>query len=319
MKKIIGIIVVIILIGLGFWFFTKSSTETVDFTETNLDDTPQEEAVEEIDRTPATTVLGKSVDGRDITAYHYYGSEDADTELLFVGGVHGGYSWNTVLVAYELMDYLDGNTDDIPANVKVTVVPVMNPDGLYEVVGTDGRFDASDVPQADSKTVAGRFNENDVDLNRNFDCEWSATSKWQNRTVSGGDDAFSEPEAQAMRDYVMNHDIDGALVWYSAAGGVFASSCDSGSASTKTRTLTKLYADASGYKAYESFDFYEITGDMVNWFAKRDIPAISVLLTTHDDVEWSENRKGIEAMFELYADDSVADDTANDDVTNDEE
>src|SRR3989344_2260678 len=64
------------------------------------------------------SVLGKSVEGRDITAYHF-GS--GDKELLFVGGMHGGHSWNTALVAYELMDYLEANPNGIPANVKVTV------------------------------------------------------------------------------------------------------------------------------------------------------------------------------------------------------
>jgi len=63
----------------------------------------------------------------------------------------------------------------------------------------------------------------------------------------------------------------------------------------------KLYADASGYPAYQSFDFYAITGDMVNWLAKEGVPAISVLLTTHDDTEWTKNQAGIEALLEHYA------------------
>ena len=69
----------------------------------------------------------------------------------------------------------------------------------------------------------------------------------------------------------------------------------------ETLALTNAYAKASGYKAYETFDFYSITGDMVNWFAKLEIPAISVLLTNHTDIEWEKNLKGIEALLKEYA------------------
>ena len=40
---------------------------------------------------------------------------------------------------------------------------------------------------------------------------------------------------------------------------------------------------------------------MVNWFAKQNIPAISVLLTNHTDTEWTKNQKGIEALLSYYA------------------
>jgi murein tripeptide amidase MpaA len=65
-----------------------------------------------------------------ITAYHY---GTGDKEILFVGGIHGGYEWNTALVAYQLMDYLKANPNVIPKNVKVTVIPVLNPDGLIKL------------------------------------------------------------------------------------------------------------------------------------------------------------------------------------------
>lgn len=243
------------------------------------------------------TIIGTSAGGRPITAYHY-GS--GDTELLFVGGIHGGYSWNTALVAFEAMDYFDANPNSIPDGVRVTVIPVLNPDGLNEVVGTAGRFDESAVPATREATIPGRFNGNDVDLNRNFDCDWKSTGVWQSRTVSGGSAAFSEPESQALRNFVGSSDPDAVVVWYSSAGGVYASSCHNG-VLPETADIMKTYATAAGYSAHEEFDFYEITGDMVNWLAKEGVPAISVLLTTHDDTEWSKNRAGIEALLKSFA------------------
>ena len=302
---IIAVIAVLILTVAGYFLFMKGSfdiferpqseeqteTETATSTQEQREDQSQEV------KDDTKTVIGKSVQNHDITAYHFGTGEE---ELLFIGGIHGGYSWNTTLVAYELMDYLERNPSEIPQNIKVTVIPVMNPDGLEKVTGTTTRFALSDVPQALSERVPGRYNGNTVDLNRNFDCEWKQEGVWQNTKVSGGTAVFSEPESRAVRDYVNAHTPAGVVVWYSAAGGVFSSSCKNG-VSDKTLALTTEYAQASGYRPYKEFNFYEITGDMVNWFAKENIPAISVLLTNHEDVEWEKNLKGIKALFAHYA------------------
>lgn len=299
MKNTIIVILVIALVVLGIYFFTSSPTENKDVIEgqdlTKDESDVMEQATTTVDKTK--TIIGASVEGREITAYHF--GEGVD-EILFVGGIHGGYGWNTALVAYELMDHLKANSSVIPSNVKVTVVPVLNPDGLTKVVGTSDKFTKADVSKDEAVVVAGRFNAHTVDLNRNFDCDWQANGKWQTKTVSGGSQAFSEPESQAIKSYVEANKLKAVIVWYSAAGGVFASSCHNG-VSAETTKLTKIFADASGYKPYQSFDFYAITGDMVNWLAKNNIPAISVLLTNHTDTEFTKNQKGIEAILQYYS------------------
>ncbi len=90
------------------------------------------------------------------------------------------------------------------------------------------------------------------------------------------------------------------MVWYSSAGGVYASSCGGG-VLPETATITDIFAKASGYTAYQSFDFYETSGDLVNWLAKINIPAISVLLTNHTDTEWTKNEAGVKALLLHYA------------------
>lgn len=298
MKNFITILLVVILIGVGAYFLTQKSPPVDTTTDTTQPQGNEQTAdVLKAEQNKESTVIGKSVNRRDITAYHY-GS--GDTELLFIGGIHGGYSWNTVLVAYELMDYLEANPNAIPSNLKVTVIPVLNPDGLNKVVGTAGRFTPVDVSSSQTVRVSGRFNTNKVDLSRNFDCDWKSTGVWQTQTVSGGSKAFSEPESLALKNYIEAHKPSTAVVWYSSAGGVYASSCGGGIMS-ETSTITNIYAKASGYPAYESFDFYETSGDTVNWLAKNRIPAISVLLTNHEDTEWDKNLKGIKALLQYYA------------------
>jgi hypothetical protein len=304
---LIGIAVLLVgAAGVGAYFLLQSPSDTPDISKgQDAGDTMKPADQEKPDETQSMnegseseTVIGSSVRGQEITAYHY---GTGDTEILFMGGIHGGYEWNTVLVAYELMDYLEANPNTIPDNIQVTVIPVLNPDGLEETVGTAGRFTKADVPSAQNATVPGRFNANIVDLNRNFDCDWNAVGTWQDTSVSGGSKAFSEPESQAFRDYVQTAGPDAVVVWYSSApgGGVFASNCYNG-VLQETNTITNAYSEASGYKAYQEFNYYEITGDAVNWLAKNNIPAISVLLSTHETVEWSKNRAGIEALLSHY-------------------
>ena len=199
------------------------------------------------------------------------------------------------------MDYLKANPSSIPNNIKVTVIPVLNPDGLYEAVGTTtGNFTEKDIPKSQSEIISSRFNANDVDLNRNFDCDWKTTGVWQSKTVSGGSMAFSEPESRAIKNYIENNKPNAVVVWYSAAGGVYASNCHNG-VLDETKAIAKEYANASGYPYFESFDFYATTGDMVNWLAKINIPAISILLTNHTNTELQKNQAGIKALLKYYS------------------
>lgn len=260
---------------------------------TNPATEPQTTAPENKDQ----TVIGKSINGRDIMAYHY-GS--GDKEILLVGGIHGGYSWNTALLGYQISDYLKANASAIPAGITVTVIPDLNPDGLSKVVDASGIFKSADVSTSQTALVAGRFNANNVDLNRNFDCGWKATGVWQSKTVSGGSAAFSEPESAAIRDYAQARKLTAVIAWYSSGGGVYSSSCGNG-IMPETQTITDIYAKASGYTAYKNFESYQVSGDMTDWFAKTNVPAIGVLLTTANDTELDKNLAGIKALLQHYA------------------
>jgi murein tripeptide amidase MpaA len=241
-------------------------------------------------------VIGSSVLGREIEAYTY-GS--GATHLVFVGGIHGGYEWNSVLLAYRFMDYLEVYPDIVPEGVRVSVIPALNPDGVYAVTGVDGRFRVDDVPDGVTFGGAERFNARGVDLNRNFDCKWQPESSWRGAAVSAGASAFSEPEAVALRDFVHAEEPDAVIFWHSQANAVYASECEDGILPA-TLDIMSAYAHAAGYAAVESFDAYPITGDAEGWLASIGIPAITVELETHETVEWDRNLAGVEALFELY-------------------
>lgn len=303
-NTIIALVVIIIIAIFGFAFYKGdfNQSPTGDFSETGELTGDATSTITATSSEPEATgpekVIGQSSEGREILAYTYGAG---DKEVIFVGGIHGGYSWNTVLAAREIKKYFEDNPEKIPANLKVTVIPLLNPDGLNKVVGTVGDFKSEDVPASAEETVPGRFNGNGVDLNRNFDCNWQVTSFWRNEKVNAGSKEFSEPEAQAFRDYVNQAKPVAVVFYFSSAGGVFSSSCQGGIL-PETKELTSLYAKAAGYPAYGEFDFYDISGDAVNWLAKEGIPGISVLLSDHQNTEWDKNKKGIEALLNYYAD-----------------
>jgi len=214
-------------------------------------------------------------------------------------GIHGGYEWNSVLLAYEFIDYLKANLSVIPENLTITVIPSANPDGVFKVIGKEGRFALADVPESTGAVGTGRFNARGVDLNRNFDCKWQPESKWRGNTVSAGTSAFSEPEAIAIRDYVQAHPPVGVIFWHSQSNAVYASECTKGILPT-THTLMDVYAKAAGYPAVSSFDAYTITGDAEGWLASINIPAITVELKTHETIEWEKNLLGITAVLNHF-------------------
>lgn len=289
---IIVVIVLLVLAGGAFVYMTVPEEPAAHLV-------PREEAT----TTPAATgeptraVVGTSVEGREIEAFTY---GEGETQLLFVGGIHGGYEWNSVLLAYRFMDLLEADPDILPDDLSVTVVPSANPDGVYDVIGMEGRFALSDVPADEGPVGTGRFNANGVDLNRNFDCKWQPESMWRGEVVSAGTEAFSEPEAAAIRDLVYTQDPVAVVFWHSQSNAVYASECEEG-VLPETRTLMHTYGDAAGYPKVESFDHYEITGDAEGWLASIGIPAITVELSTHETLEWEKNRAGAEALFSLYS------------------
>ena len=237
-------------------------------------------------------VIGTSVEGREIREYSYgFGPK----RLLFVGGMHGGYEWNSILLAYQLIDYLDAHNDIVPTGFLITVIPNLNPDGIYKIIGKGGRFAIADVPTLKDSSP-GRFNAHGVDLNRNFDCKWTPTGTWRTQTVSAGIAPFSEPETRALRDYILKNKPTAAVFWHSQANAVYASECTHGILPETVRIMN-AYASAAGYPAVKSFSAYEVHGDAEGWLASINIPAITVELKTHESVEWNRNLLGIKALL----------------------
>jgi len=237
--------------------------------------------------------LGLSTGGYPIEVYRY---GNGPIPVILIGGIHGGYEWNTILLAYELVDFFTQNSDSLSPQLTLYIIPSANPDGQVRVVGYAGRFSAQEVT---GNTFDGRFNGNGVDLNRNWDCDWSPDAVWRDIKLDPGKQPFSEVETRLLRDFILELKPAGVVFWHSAYPAVFPGEC--GSSHEPSRLLSEIYATSAGYPALDSFTSYEVTGDSTNWLALQNIPSIEVELTNHEETDFDKNLKGVLGVLDFIA------------------
>ena len=244
-------------------------------------------------------VIGHSVEGRPITVERV-GS--GPTDVLIVGGIHGAYEANSIVLARRLLEHYRTSPQALPEDFTLHVIDNMNPDGVHRVTGATP-IEQFDFRSAD--TVPGRFNARWVDLNRNWDGDWQPTSYWGNREVDAGSAPFSEPETRAVRDYVERIDPAVSVFYQSAAFGLWYSGAEDGW--EPARRLAEVYHRASGYRMPEPDDGsgdsggpvdYEITGSADDYFYEIGHPNLTVELTNHYDIDWDRNLAGFSALLE---------------------
>lgn len=289
-KRILGgVVILIVCLAAGYIFWHDKNPEVIE--------TPFIEPEMEETSFARSQVLGQSVQNRDIVV-HTFG--DGEIYLLLVGGVHGGYEWNSVLLAEAMIEYFASNPEVVPDDLTISIIPVLNPDGLAMVTnGKTSNLEATDVIDW-SADGTGRVNANGIDLNRNFACKWLPQATWRGVALSAGTEAFSEPEARILRDYVLKTNPEAVIFWHSVAGNVYGSECEDGILPLTT-VIMNAYATAGNYGAVPAFDAYPITGDAEGWLASIGIPAITVELETRESTEWQRNLAGTQAVIEILS------------------
>lgn len=204
--------------------------------------------------------IGKSVEGRDITAYSI-GS--GPSTVLYMGGIHGNEK-----SAYHLLsawlDYLESNPSVIPSNRTIVIIPRLNPDGF---------------------TRNSRFNANNVDLNRNF-----ASANWKKDVVvpggstlvnGGGSAPLSEPESQAIVNYI-NSTSPSLIMSYHSQGSIVIAN-----GSGNSNSLASMYAGYVDYRhvateaSTGAFE-HDTTGALEDWLHESpDVPVVLLELSSH--------------------------------------
>jgi len=205
---------------------------------------------------------------------------DGPIEKMIIAGIHGGYEWNTIVLADELIQYLESHQEIIPPDQTLYILRAFNPDGFER-----------------SRGFGGRANENNVDLNRNFPSnwkiEWPRVGCWDYIPITGGLSAASEPETQTLMAFVEDHDLQAFISYHSAALGIFPGGQppDPGSLS-----LAETIAAVSDYPypPIEAGCMY--TGQLVDWISDQGIAGVDIELTNHQNSDFEINL-GILSVF----------------------
>ncbi len=219
---------------------------------------------------PEPLVIGTSVAGRPLEVYRF---GEGSRNRLIIAGIHGGYEWNTVHLAEQLIDYLGSRPGLIPEDQTLYILKVLNPDGYARSTG-----------------LSGRANDHGVDLNRNFPAswrqEWPEKGCWNYLPITGGPEPGSEPETAALMSFLLDHKIESLINYHSAALGIFAGGQPPDPASLD---LAESIASVSNYP-YPPIDTgCQFTGQLIDWASNQGIAAVDVELTNHQDVDFEQN------------------------------
>ncbi len=220
---------------------------------------------------PDQFFFGKSAGERNLRAVRI--GTGAKT-LMLVGGIHAGFEINTIRLMNEVIIHFQ--SIGVPDGITLLIVPVLNVDG-YTL----------------GESRQGRFNDNFVDLNRNWGCNWSSEAFFREDKVNAGSEAFSEPETQALGALIQQVQPYAVLFYHAAARGVFAGNCGG----STSQEVARLYGDASGYPYGESFGAYPITGTAPNWVDSLGIASADIELASADSTEFTRNLRALQALI----------------------
>ncbi len=218
---------------------------------------------------------GVSFGGRPLLAYRL---GTGPSVHAIIGAIHGGYEWNTVDLVSQTLEYLQANPSLVPDEVTLYVIPCANPDGY--AAGTDREH--------------GRTNDNNVDLNRNWGYNWQMTATHGTRPVFAGNEPFSEPETAALRDLILERNVEAAIFYHSALSKIFYGAEREKSA---TYELSLTVSEATGYPIAAGIPGQITTGDAIDWMSDQGLAGVEVELTTHEDIEWERNLQGVMAFL----------------------
>jgi hypothetical protein len=249
--------------------YTPTSSPTISFTATNA-----------VTKTSASTwtptpgggevlTIGYSVEGRPLEVFRF---GRGVRSLLIIAGVHGGYEWNTVALADQLIEYLKTNPDIVPEENTLFILRILNPDGYARDLGADGRANA-----------------NNVDINRNWDAnwqpKWSGTQCWSKRVITAGSKPFSEPETQALMRFIQAYQVERIINYHSAGLGIFAG----GTNDQNSKALANALAQVSPYSFPPVATDCQFTGQLIDWASAQGIAAVDVELSNHTETDFEFN------------------------------
>jgi len=234
-------------------------------------------------------VIGQSVEGRDIWAFKVSDNpnEDEDEpEVLYTALTHSREPLGMMNLMYFVQLLLEEYDEDSELNYlinnrEIWFIPVVNPDGYVynELIEPNGggmhRKNRLD-------TNCGNGDNRGVDLNRNYGYGWGSDDTGSSPNPCSatyrGESEFSEPETQAVRDFIIEHQFKNVLHYHSY-WNTYIHPWGDGSLPDEPdlTTLTEIGQEMARYNGFTvgtgfATIGYGVNGDAVDWtYGDQDI------------------------------------------------
>lgn len=234
--------------------------------------------------------IGHSVQGLPIECCKFGNGE---RKVLFYAAIHGN-EVGTIKLAHHLINWLH-ETGGIEG-LTVYVIPCLNKDG-YKV--------ARRHPNYFNYGRIGRFNGNNVDLNRNFPTvsheqynDWTHGKNYAERTeVFCGEYGGSEPEIKALTQFVMNNDIDVLIALHNAGSDVMGCGTDF------ANELAARFSELTGFSHIPQRHWHTLqqTGTAAEWCEEHDITHLEIEGTGRWSSDWNVQKEGLQEVLQMVA------------------
>ena len=232
-------------------------------------------------------IIWKSIEWRDIECLKIWNWK---TKILYTSLIHWNEVW-TVKLAYNIIDWLHTNKSKLN-NYTVFIIPCLNPDWYNLAIKNPDYFNWWKI---------GRFNANNIDLNRNFNTNsftqksiWSFWENYQeNIEVYCWKSWNSEPETKAFTDFIKSNGISVLFMFHNAWKDVMWNN------SEFSQKIAKTYSKKTWFK-YLSNEYWEKLKQ--TWTAKEwcDENNISYIEVEGSNIYWSDWNVQREAIKETF-------------------
>jgi predicted deacylase len=227
---------------------------------------------------PRPIIIGYSVSGRPLEVYRF---GQGERQVMITAGIHGGYEWNTIALADELIIYVNEHPDIIPSDVSLFIMRNINPDG-----------------DARAHSIDGRVNDHGVDLNRNFpenwQAEWDRDGCWDYAPTTAGSGPGSEPETRAVMNFLSSRRVRALISYHSAALGVFPGGEPWEKDSIEfAKALSKV--TRYPYPPIDTGCYY--TGTLADYAVSLGAVAVDMELRNHNDTDFPQNLKALKILL----------------------
>jgi len=215
-------------------------------------------------RSDVAGIIGKSKNNIEIPFYKI-GNEGR--KILLIGAIHGNETGTT-----KLANRLIYNLKISPIeNVSFYIVPTLNVDGYLCSVKN---------PDYKNGGKVGRFNAENIDLNRNFPTRsfksksvWNTGKDYNDKTeVFCGERGASTSEVKALMDFIRKENINYIVIFHNAGKDVTAAN------DPISHKLADIFSKESGYKVFCQKSWEELgqSGTFKEWCEENKIHLLEI-------------------------------------------